>query len=340
MGDDALNRQKHISHLRLRLLLIGIVCSLALAGLFLGIRYLEKRAAQPETRGDPGQRYAYEDLLTLEGVTYRPRELCTILLMGIDRDSTAQVSGFRNGGQADFLQLIVIDKAEKTVHRLQIDRDTMTPITVLGVLGNKSGVRTAQVSLSHGFGDGQAQSCEFTVDAVSNLLFGFPIDFYVAMNMDGISVLNDMAGGVTVTLTDDFSHLDPAMTAGTTLTLMGEQAEYYVRQRLNVGVGTNEARMARQEAYISRLTELLASRISADKEFIGQVYDQLAPYLITNMTRGRMINEVWAARDYLHTPLLRPEGVHTVGSDGFMQFSPDEEKLQQTVLMLRYEPLK
>ena len=56
----------------------------------------------------------------------------------------------------------------------------MTPITILGVLGDRSGVRTAQVSLSHGFGDGGAQSCEFTVDAVSNLLLGTQIDFYIA----------------------------------------------------------------------------------------------------------------------------------------------------------------
>ena len=47
------------------------------------------------------------------------------------------------------------------------------------------------------------------------------IDFYVAMNMDGISELNDLAGGVTVTLEDDFSSIDPAMTKGTTLPLHG-----------------------------------------------------------------------------------------------------------------------
>ena len=34
------------------------------------------------------------------------------------------------------------------------------------------------------------------------------------MSLDGISVLNDLAGGVTVTLEDDFSAADPAMTKG------------------------------------------------------------------------------------------------------------------------------
>ena len=49
-------------------------------------------------------------------------------------------------------------------------------------------------------------------DAVSRLLQGENIDFYLAASLD-ISVLNDLAGGVTVTLEDDFSAADPqAMT--------------------------------------------------------------------------------------------------------------------------------
>ena len=220
---------------------------------------------------------------------------------------------------------------------MAIDRDTMTPITTLGVLGNRSGVRTAQVSLSHGFGDGGAQSCELTVEAVSNLLLGTEIDFYAAMNLDGISVLNDAVGGVTVTLEDDFSALDPAMMAGTTLTLRGDQAECYVRSRMNVGIGTNEARMARQETYLSELSAKLTERIAESQSFIGELYDELEAYLTTDMSRGRLINEVWNARNYERTPLVRLAGEHRVGSDGFMQFYIDEEALEQTVLALFYE---
>ena len=331
---------RHSSHMRLKLTLILLIAVLLVTLFFFVLEWLVSLNASPEARGDHTQRYAYEDMITEDGTTYRPRDLCTILLIGVDRDSDAVISGFRNGGQADFLQLIVIDQAEKKVHRLQIDRDTMTPITVLGVLGNKSGMRTAQISLSHGFGDGKTQSCEFTVEAVSNLLLGFPIDFYIAINMDGISVLNDLLGGVTVTLEDDFSALDPQMVLGATLTLMGEQAEYYVRGRRNIGAGTNEARMARQEKYIERLTDQLSIRISQSKDFIGEVYDQVSPYMLTNMSKGRLINEVWNAREYDRTPLIKPMGEHFVGSDGFMQFHIDETELQQIVMSLQYEHLK
>ena len=71
------------------------------------------------------------------------------------------------------------------------------------------------------------------------------------MNLDGISALNDVAGGVTVTLEDDFSMIDPEMTQGRQITLVGDQAEIYVRSRMSMEVGTNEARMVRQQNYIS-----------------------------------------------------------------------------------------
>ncbi|MDO5378773.1 MAG: LCP family protein [Clostridia bacterium] len=315
-----------------------LIAAVILALLYQGGLWLERRNQKPETRGDYRQRYAYDTLVEYDGVSYRERKnLTTILLMGIDRASGVESSSYRNGGQADFLRLLVIDSAQKRVSQIQIDRDTMTPITVLGVLGNQSGIRTSQICLSHGFGDGKEQSCELTANAVSNLLFGTAIDFYIAMNLDGISVLNDMAGGVTVTLEDDFSALDPTMTKGTTLTLMGEQAEYFVRSRMNIGVGTNEARMKRQQQYIAQLTALLDGRMRQEQEFVGTLYDQLEPYLITNISRGRLINEAWASRDYERAALIEPEGTHEIGADGFMQFHIDETALQQEVLELFYD---
>lgn len=326
---------------RLKALLLVLLLAAALVLAYQGGRWLETRNTKPEARGDHLQRYDYEDTIAMDGVSYRRKKnITSILLMGIDRDSDAVVTGYRNGGQADFLQLLVIDSAEKTITRIQIDRDTMTPITILGVLGNQSGVRTAQICLSHGFGDGEKQSCELTASAVSNLLLGAPVDDYVAMNLDGISVLNDWAGGVTVTLEDDFSALDASMTPGTTLTLMGDQAEIFVRSRMNIGVGTNEARMKRQQTYLAQLTAQLDGRLRERQSAIGDLYDVMEPYIMTDMSRGRLINEVWAGRDYERMATLEIEGVHQVGADGFMQMIPDEASIQDMTLRLFYEEVK
>ena len=304
-------------------------------------RWLEISINRPEMRGEYVQRRDTAQNVTIDGVSYRPKEkVTTVLLMGVDQREGQESIGSRNGGQVDFLRLIVIDAEQKTVSQLQIDRDTMTPITVLGVQGDWAGMRTAQISLSHGFGNGREQSCALTAKAVSNLLMGINVDFYVAMNMDGISELNDLAGGVTVTLQDDFSALDPTMTTGTTMKLRGQQAEFFVRNRYSIGVSTNVSRMARQEQYLEALTDLIDARQKADANFVGTLYDALMPYLTTNLSRGRLINEVWAAKDYERPSVIQIEGIHAVGADGFMQFTADEASIQEAVVTLFYEEVK
>lgn len=344
------HRHKHgrgergASKSRSKLIALCIVIVLLLLLAYQGGRWLEERNNKPEARGDyTERRYASENIIDVDGVSYAKRRgITSILVMGVDRDSGTEISAtdFRNGGQADFLRLIVIDNASHKIDQMQIDRDTMTPITILGVLGNKSGVRTAQISLSHGFGDGAEYSCQLTEDAVSNFLLGTDIDFYISMNLDGISALNDVAGGVTVTLEDDFSMIDPEMTQGRQITLVGDQAEIYVRSRMSMEVGTNEARMVRQQNYISQLVSQLNEKIRADRSYINTMYDAIEPYIITDMNRGRLINEIWAARDYERTTLVELEGTHRVGSDGFMQFYADEASVQQAVLSLFYEKVE
>lgn len=322
---------------RSAILIALVIIALLFGGYRLG-RWLETRNNKPEVRGEYQQyNVADEPTIAVDDATYRQRnDLTTILLIGVDRDSSADSSGYRNGGQVDFLDLLVIDEEQRKVSQLSIDRDTMTPITVLG---NQTGVRTAQISLSHGFGDGGAQSCELTADAVSNLLLGTRIDRYVALNMDGISVLNDAVGGVTVTLKDDFSALDPAMTPGTTLTLTGDQAEYYVRSRMDMDVGTNEARMERQREYISQLTQQLNQKVQENKSFVNTIFDVLDAYLTTDMTHATLMSTAWNIRDYVHTQ-IELNGEHVVGSDGFMEFYVDEADLQRKVLELFYQKVE
>lgn len=330
------------SYAPLCICLLIVVAVIFFFFLYQGGRWIEQRTEKPEVRGDHTQRYAYEKTLEADGVTYRVRkDITTVLLIGTDVQAQHLTpQGYRDGGQADFLWLLIMDNTNQTITQIQIDRDTMTPITVLGVMGNKSGTRTAQICLAHGFGDGGEQSCELTAEAVSGLFCGIPIDLYLALNMDGISVLNDALGGVTVTLKDDFSDFDPVMVPGVTLTLQGDQAEYYVRNRMGIGVGTNEERMRRQETYLSEISEMLHAQVRTDKEYIGTLYDELLPYMTTNISRGRLINEIWAAKDYLQEDTVQLTGEHRIGHDGFVEFHVDETALQQFVIKQFYERVK
>ena len=315
---------------------IALVALLAAAGLlYFGISWMEQRSKKPETRTELPQ--ADQETVEVGGVTYRKKDdLTVILAMGVDHDTQDEYD-YRQAGQADFLRLIVLDNKNRTVQQLGIDRDTITPVTVLGVLGDRYEPVTQQICLGYAFGDGRQSSCEVTVEAVENLLGGQKIDQYLSMGLDGISTLNDLAGGVTVTLEDDFSAIDPTMIKGTTLTLWGDQAEVYVRTRRSIGVGTNEARMARQEQYIRQITSQLDAKVQQDQNFVLTAYDALEPYLYTDIPRGRLANEAWAAKDYQRLENVQIDGVHQVGDDGFMEFYPDAASLQQAVLQLFYE---
>ena len=320
---------------------IGAVIVAACIGLMIvGSKWLEARLYPQHTSDDPDVAVYQDNAISVDGVTYAPRKnLYTVLLMGIDRDSDDAIIGFRSGGQADFLRLLVIDPANRIVSQLAIDRDTMTPITVLSFLGDRQDTQTLQICLSHGYGDGKAQSCGFTVDAVSNLLMGAKVDHYAAVELDGISAINDWAGGVTVTLGDDFSNLDPEMTRGQTITLTGDQAEIFVRERMSVSDGTNANRMARQSVYLNAMADQVGARVKANREEINSLLNVLEPYLVTDMSKGQLINEIWNARDYDILEAVDIPGLHRIGEDGFMEYHVDAQALKDVVLATFYEPI-
>jgi len=288
-------------------------------------------------RGDLSVLTASIPSLECNGRTYMMRSrLTSVLLLGIDKDSQEE-SSYRQGGQADFLMLLVIDDNAKTVTPIEINRDTMAEIVVLSVLGEEIGTRRGQIALSYAFGDGEIISCELAKQAVSRLMLDTPIDEVAALNMDGIAVLNDLIGGVEVTLEEDFSIYDTSMTVGTTLRLRGEQAAYYLRQRYDVGDQSNASRLARQRNYLLSAKAPLIEKIRTSKSFTSTLFEQLEPYMITDMSRGKMINLANKVASYEVHPIAQIDGETYVGSQGFIEFEVDTNCLWTIVVDAFYE---
>lgn len=275
------------------------------------------------------------------GEKYRPKKrLNTVLLIGTDQEDAEQTRiDFRSGGQADFLVLLVMDDNAETVTPIQINRDTMARINTLNSFGQDTGLWTAQICLSHSFGDGREQSCGFTVDAVSRFLKDRPIDHFISLSLDGITVFNDALGGVEVTLEDDFSAYDETMIPGATLVLRGKQAEYFVRMRYHVGEQSNVSRLARQRTYMESAKALLKEKIHADSRFAEDLFDALSPYMITDMSKGGLINLADLINRYEVLPMMEIAGESSVGANGLMEFYPDEDSLQSIVLAAFYEKI-
>lgn len=288
-------------------------------------------------QGDLAERFSNE-YYEYHGERYRlKRRLTTILLMGIDRTGEEETSGYRHGGQADFQLVAVIDENAQTISLIQIDRDTMASIDVLNPLGQENGEMTAQLCLAFGFGDGGQKSGELACKAVSRYLNDVSIDLYYALNLDGIRVFNDMLGGVEVTLEDDFSAYDPQMTPGATLTLSGQQAEYYLRYRYEVGDESNASRQKRQQVYMNAAKGILAEKAAALSAFAADLLDALEPYAVTNMNRGRIINLANKVSRYPVSDVWTIDGESVIGEDGFIEFYPDEDARMNVVLSVFYE---
>ena len=329
------------THAKRKLIILFLLILFCAGSVYFVGKAIDSIGKQSEPRGDLSTRYTEVPAIEYSGARYQPKtELTTLLVIGTDHysDRTESSSSFRNGGQADFLLVLVIDDKAETITTLQIDRDTMAEITTLGVLGNETGTRLAQICLAHGFGDGGEQSCQLQTEAVSRFLLGMDIPYYIAVNLDGIAALNDAVGGVTVMVNDDFSLLDPSMVKGQTITLHGVQAEYFVRSRKNINVGTNESRMVRQQEYWNALCMQILQQINSDgdTDFLDSLFEIMDPYMTTNLKRGRIINEVWKDKDYERSAIIHPVGEYSTGTDGFVEFHADESALEQLVIQTFY----
>lgn len=303
-------------------------------------RWENTRYAQPvsaEAAGSGGRQDAEPKTIVYQDQTFIQRsQLETYLLMGIDVDGPATGDqSYIGGGQADVQLVLVLDHANRTWQMLQINRDSVVEVQVLGVNGQVVGVETQQIALAHAYGDGVKRSCQNAVTAVSTMLNGQRIDGYAALNMDAVAILNDLAGGVTLTVTSDFSAVDDTLVEGETVTLNGQQALTFVRSRKDVDDQTNLARMARQRQYLAALQKQLAQK---DEEFVLRAYDAVADYMVTDIGSGTVADIGEYFNTYQELELLTIDGENTTDEEGSAAYLLDKDSLTQTILALFYQP--
>ena len=277
--------------------------------------------------------------ISVDGVEYFPRQDITVVMaLGIDEEGPVVSSGsYRNHGEADTVMLLILDHAEESIRVLCLNRDTMVHMPVLGIDGRDSGITTyAQLALSHTYGKGLEDSCENTKKTISALLGNIVIDHYIAMNMDGIAVVNDAVGGVTVNITDDFSAVDPSLPMGE-VKLLGEQALSFIRTRKDVGNQLNISRMNRHQHYIESLLEAMKSKLKEDDAFSTQVYEELSSYMVTDCSVKVISRLMERCSGYTLKEIVSPAGENILGEE-YYEFYVDEEELDALVIRLFYAP--
>ena len=313
----------------------SVILILVLVMLFSGLQILESTVFLPD-QGNGGKPATKK--ITRNGVDYFPRQdITVVLVIGVDQYGPVAASGsYNNKGAADMVALMIFDEKNESYTVVGLNRDTMVDMPVLGIGGKIAGKQNAQLALSHTQGSGLEDSCENVRKTVSDLLYGLNIDYYISMNMDAISTLNDAVGGVTVTVTEDFSHVDPTITKGE-ITLRGQQAINYVRTRKEVGDQLNISRMKRQEDYIKGFLEALRKKVDNSGSFALSTFEEISPYIVTDMSTTIFSNMLQRYTEYDFLQIISPEGANIL-TEQYYEFHLDEKKLDNLILQLFYIP--
>lgn len=282
------------------------------------------------------------DLVIYKGHKYRYNEnITSVLFMGVDREnisSDEKTLKEHGAGQADTMFLAAYDSSSDKVSLISIPRDTMADVKTYDEKGKYIGTKKTQLCLAYAYGDGREKSCENTVDAVSKELYGIPIDSYVSINLSAISILNDAIGGVNVQVIGDLTDADPDLKEGANITLLGDQAETYVRTREHEPLDANLERMKRQQQY---MTAFIQKTLRAVRD------DITLPLDLLNLVSDNTVTDISASElTYLGTEALgvsfASDDIHTIeckieeGKTGYAEYYPDETKLFELVLDVFY----
>ncbi len=315
---------------------IAYLCAvliLVLMMIFSGLRILESAGFLYNRNAEDSRP---SKTIIRDGVAYFPRQdITVVMLLGIDEAGPVTPSdSYNNSGAADLISLLIFDEQAKAMKLLSLNRDTMLDMPVLGLGGAEAGSARQQLALAHTYGKGVEDSCMNTRKAVSNFLYGLSIDHYISMNMDAIALLNDAVGGVSVTVTDDFSAVDPTISMGQ-VKLSGPQAVNFVRSRSNLGDQTNLSRMERQKQYMSGFLTAFQDMQDQDNGFMTRIYEDVSDYVVTDMSLQAISGILKQYGDYPLEEVITPEGELVMGNR-YLEFHADEQKLDSLILELFY----
>ena len=285
------------------------------------------------------------DLVIYKGHKYQYNENITnILFMGVDKDNLDSKDTklkMRGAGQSDTIFLAAMDTSSGKVTLVNVPRDIMTYVRSYDKDGKYDGKKLRQICLAYAYGDGKKKSCENVAYAVSKVLYGVPIQSYMSIDLSAISILNDAIGGVNVQVIGDLTSTDPALKEGANVTLLGGQAETYVRSREFDPLDANMARMQRQQQYVTSYIQKALQEMKSNLTLPLDLLNLVSDNSVTNLSASKIT--------YLATKVsgssFSSDNIYSIdckikeGETGYAEYYPDETKLFEMVLKVFYKQI-
>ena len=293
----------------------------------------ERKFREIRSRADFAPEKWNEGRILYDGNYYRYRyDVKSYLFMGIDNDGKAEpASDGISGGQSDAMFLLVLDKENRDMKLISINRNTIVPVDVYDEEGNHLLQMDLQICLQHGYGDGMKLSCMRTVDAVNRLFGNISVDGYMALNIGGMAAVNDAVGGVELTPIESVKRGDVVIQKGEPVKLSGEQAYVYLRTRDVDEFGSANMRLKRQEQYIGAF----AKKILNNPGLAGKVYDAGADYIVASIDLPKLVND--ARELYFDEDGIVDIPGESELKDDFERYNIDEDGFIRLIIDTFYE---
>ena len=279
-----------------------------------------------------------EELVEHRGKKYRYNEhLSNYLFMGIDtREPVTEYETRQEAGRADTIFVLSYDRVKKTVKGIAIPRDTITNIHMIAPDGTDLGTAKDHINMQYVFGDGKEESCQLMKEAVSGILYNVQIQGYCSRNMDGIAVFADILDGVEVTVPNNsLEKVNSEFVSGAKVTITKDNAEQFVRYRDTEIAQSAIDRMNRQKVYLEAVAEKVREKSSEDASLIVDIYENLEPYMVTNVGNDMLAKLLEADFDS-GTGIVDIPGEGVEGAE-FDEYHVNETELYELILQMFYE---
>lgn len=315
-----------------------LVCFIVL---ILGISVLLYISDKDDTYSTEFEESERENTVVYGGKEYQYNEhLSNYLFLGIDTKELAEEEQARiENGRADAIYLVSYNRVEKSVKCIAIPRDTMTNIHTYSVDGADLGLTEDHLSMQYLYGDGKDKSCRLMKEAVSNLLYGIPIQGYCAVNMEGIPAAVKVLGEVKLTVPDDtLETVNSKFKKGAEVSITEEDAELFVRYRDTDIAQSAIARMNRQKVFMEAFVETAQNKTIKDPNLVINMFDGLKPYMVTNMGTDLFAKLLEGTYD-AENKIQDIPGEKVDGMD-FDEYHVNETQLYEFILQMFYEEVQ
>lgn len=274
-----------------------------------------------------GKKYQYNNRVT------------TLLYAGLDSfDELKQTATYGDKARADSIMLIVLDEASKKMSVVAINRDTMTEVHRFSRNGGDLGTYVTHLGYAYANGDGGTASCENLKTAVSTLFNDLPIDGYMVSNQTSIVMINDLVGGVTVTVpNNDLATQYPELTEGNIVTLDESNVRAYVQQRDTAVDFSNEGRIERQKSFVLSFMDEFGTLVKDNSMQVWDELEECSDWMQTDITKNRYLS----LADAFSQTNLAPDSYYILEGEDQLgelhdEFYYDEDALQELIIKLFY----